>query len=83
MRSASPFGYSNWRDRKAQIKAASPAAPRPSDTGIRMDRISIVSFQSRSRSAFSVTVMELSDIARAAISGVTIPATANGTATIL
>lgn len=40
-------------------------------------------FQSRSRKAFNVTVIELRDIASAAISGVTIPATANGTATAL
>lgn len=41
------------------------------------------SSQSRNRRAFSVTETELSDMAKAAIRGVTKPATASGTATTL
>lgn len=83
MRSASPLGSSYCRARSAQTKASSPSAPSPSETGISTTRISIPSPFYRSRSAFSVTLTELSDMASAAISGVARPAMAKGTAMTL
>lgn len=79
MRFASPSGSSNCFVRIAQKKAASPIAPKSSDTGIRIARISIYF----SRIAFSDTVIDDNDIAKAAASGVARPTSASGTATTL
>lgn len=79
MRLASPLGSSNWRVRMAQKKAASPMPPRKSETGIRIARISIYF----NRIAFSETVIEESDIAKAAARGVAAPTNASGTAITL
>ena len=65
-----------------QMKAASTSPPRNRDTGIRMASISILC-PYFSRSAFSVTVSDEVDMARAAISGVARPTNATGTATRL
>lgn len=59
-----------------------PKPPRNRDTGIRMASISILC-PYFSRSAFSVTVSDEVDMARAAISGVARPTNATGTATRL
>ena len=79
MRWASPSGSSNCFVRIAQKKAKSPIPPKSSDTGIRITRISIYF----SRMAFSDTVIDDNDIARAAAKGVANPTSANGTAITL
>jgi len=79
MRWASPSGSSNCFVRIAQKKAASPIPPKNSDTGIRIARISIYF----NRMAFSDTVIDDRDIAKAAASGVASPASASGTAITL
>jgi hypothetical protein len=79
MRCASPSGSSNCFVRIAQKKAASPIPPKSNETGIRITRISIYF----NRMAFSDTVIDDNDIARAAANGVAIPTSASGTAITL
>jgi hypothetical protein len=67
MRLALPSGSSNCRDRIAQKNATSPAPPNSRETGIRMASICMAYFN---LSAFSETVTEDNDMAKAAASGV-------------
>ena len=83
MRCAAPSRSSYCPDLSVQKNSATPTPPKTIAAIVSTKNASIAHRLAASRKAFSITIKEDADMATAAISGVTCPNAAKGTASAL